>query len=57
MSSPILEKCRDLWTNTFDYFWMLDGKVFSPYFSNADDARKWLNEMHNKSNDSSLRIL
>lgn len=42
--SLVLEKCRDLWTNTFDYFWMTNGKIFSPYFSNEKDAQQWLKE-------------
>jgi coproporphyrinogen III oxidase len=39
-----LQNHRDLWTNKPDYWWTLDGKVISPYFSNQEDAILWKEE-------------
>ena len=39
-----LDYCKDLWTNTVDYYWVdeTDNLVKSPYFSSKEEAILWL---------------
>ncbi len=40
-----LEEIRDLWTNSFTYFWRNEKWVIvSPYFDSERDAYLWLEE-------------
>ena len=36
-----LNKHKDNWTNTTDYWWSEGEKIISPYFLKEEDALKW----------------
>jgi hypothetical protein len=38
-----LDSIRDMWTNTYTYFWRdSSGKLTSPYFDSEKEAEEWL---------------
>jgi len=39
--TPTLEKHRDLWTNSYSYWWSMDNRVISPYFDSEEEAKRW----------------
>ena len=42
-----LDYCKDLWTNTVDYYWVdeTDNLVKSPYFSSKEEAEKFCDKV------------